>query len=78
MTGVIAVDGNLVVADFGGSGARPPLTKKQVAQVLGRSERWIELRVAEGMPAATDPRGRRIFDLSEVRAWLHEKGRSVA
>lgn len=48
------------------------LTKRQVAEHLGRSTRWIELRVREGMPseAPTTRFPRRRFRLSEVEAWL--------
>src|SRR5437879_861116 len=44
------------------------LTKQQLAAHLGRSPRWIELRVKEGMPS-TDPTVRypqRRFRLSDV------------
>lgn len=50
------------------------LTKHQLAQHLGRSERWIELRVRDGMPSL-DPTMRyphRRFRLHEVEAWLSE------
>jgi hypothetical protein len=48
------------------------LTKQQLAGHLGRSTRWIELRVREGMPseAPTTRFPRRRFRLSEVEAWL--------
>jgi hypothetical protein len=40
---------------------------------LGRSDWWIELRLREGMPSR--PYGRpRQFKLSEVDAWLKERG----
>ena len=48
------------------------LTKRQLANHLGRSERWIELRVREGLPSL-EPTGRdprRRFVLDEVEAWL--------
>jgi len=50
------------------------LTKKQLAAVLSRSERWIELKVKEGMPIeeATDRYGRRRYDLRLVQAWLND------
>jgi predicted nucleic acid-binding Zn-ribbon protein len=49
------------------------LTKKQLAQKLGRSERWIELQVRDNkMPVleATDRYGRRRYSLQAVEAWL--------
>jgi hypothetical protein len=50
---------------------RQLVTKQQLASHLGRSPRWIELRVNEGMPSENlDRRGRRLFDLEAVEAWL--------
>ena len=48
------------------------VTKRQLAEHLGRSTRWVELRVREGMPseAPTNRFPRRRFRLSEVEAWL--------
>ena len=47
------------------------LTKQQLAAHLGRSPRWIEMRVAKGMPSENlDRYGRRMFDLRAVEAWL--------
>ena len=50
------------------------LTKKQLATVLCRSERWVELKVRDGMPMeeATDRYGRRRYNLRLVQAWLNE------
>ena len=50
------------------------LTKKQLAAHLGRSARWVELKVREGMPVeqATDRYGRRRYDLEAVEAWLRD------
>lgn len=56
------------------------LSKKQLAQHLGRSERWVELRVREGMPSI-DPTARyggRRFDLAAVEGWLGESERQRA
>ena len=55
------------------------LTKKQLAAHLGRSERWVELKVKEGMPVedSTDRYGRRRYNLRLVDTWLNE-GRSKA
>jgi phage terminase Nu1 subunit (DNA packaging protein) len=56
--------------------ARGPilLTKKQLAAQLCRSERWIELKVRDGMPVeqGTDRHGRRRYDLHQVERWLSE------
>jgi hypothetical protein len=51
------------------------LTKRQLAAELGRSTRWIELRMREGMPAAprAGPREHARFDLTAVRAWLDSR-----
>jgi hypothetical protein len=48
------------------------LTKKQLAARLGRSERWVELRVRDGMPVepATDRCGRRRYNPVLVEQWL--------
>lgn len=48
------------------------LSKKQLATRLDRSTRWVELRVAEGMPSlpGTDRFGGRRFDVGAVEAWL--------
>lgn len=48
------------------------LTKKQLAQHLGRSERWVEMRAKDGMPVVegTDRLGRRRYDLAACEAWL--------
>lgn len=48
------------------------VTKRQLAEHLGRSTRWVELRVREGMPseAPTTRYPQRRFRLPEVEAWL--------
>jgi len=48
------------------------VTKKQLAAHLGRSERWVELRVRDGMPVehVTDRYGRRRYNLRLVEEWL--------
>jgi hypothetical protein len=51
------------------------LTKRQLAEHLGRSERWIELKMRDGLPCLprTDRQGRRMFRLRchgyGVRVW---------
>ena len=48
------------------------MTKKQLAAVLGRSERWIELKQRDGLPiASTDRYGRRRYRLADVERWLY-------
>ncbi len=53
------------------------LTKKQLAAELGRSMRWIELRMREGLPTLPrrTPAEHARFDLDEVRAWLEMSAR---
>jgi len=52
----------------------PLLTKDQLGAVLGGlSVRWVDYRVAEGMPYVR-ARGRKLFRLSAVLAWLKERG----
>jgi len=52
------------------------LTKKQLAAHLGRSERWVEMRVRDGMPVepANDRYGRRRYNLRLVEQWLRDGG----
>lgn len=60
------------------TGTRHLVTKQQLGAELHRSPRWIEMRVAEGMPSENKDRyGRRMFDLAAVRAWL-DAGEPVA
>ena len=58
------------------SAPRRLLTKRQLAAELGRSTRWIELRMREGLPVL--PRGTPAehtrFDLEAVRSWLDTRG----
>ncbi len=49
----------------------PWLNKRQLAAHLGFSARWVDYRVAEGMPSHVFGRRRR-FRLSEVERWLEE------
>lgn len=52
----------------------PLLSKAQLAAMLGGlSKRWIDYRVAEGMPFEP-ARGRKLFRLSAVLAWLKQRG----
>lgn len=51
------------------------LTKRQLAAALGRSTRWVELRMREGLPVAprSTPNEHARFDLLAVRAWLDDR-----
>ena len=50
-----------------------PLTYEQLSNHLGVSRRFIQARVAEGMPAYWDWSGkRRLFRLTDVEQWLRE------
>ena len=51
----------------------PWLDKKALAAHLGCSERWIEYRARDGLPAWKIA-GRIKFRSSEVEAWLLENG----
>lgn len=63
------------VIPFPRSVAREPwLSKRQIADYLGRSTRWVELRVREGLPSKMIG-GRRGFRLSEVEAWIDGRNR---
>lgn len=62
--------GAVIEARFGRNPDDVLLTKKQYASRLGRSVRFVETRVAEGMPSDVDRRGRRVFRPSEADPWL--------
>jgi len=51
------------------------ITKRQLANELGRSTRWVELRMREGMPVAprSGPHEHARFDLEAVRTWLESR-----
>lgn len=49
---------------------RAKLTKQRLAAHYRRSTRWVEMRVAEGMPSTVGPDGRRLFDLGAADEWL--------
>jgi predicted DNA-binding transcriptional regulator AlpA len=69
-----AVSGGLVLRFPSRVGAEPWLSKRQVADYFGRSTRWVELRVREGLPSKMIG-GRRGFRLSEVEAWIDGRNR---
>lgn len=56
---------------------RIPLSKRRLAAHYGRSIRWVEMRVAEGMPAHRDRQGRRYFFREETNEWLNQQGAPV-
>ena len=48
------------------------VSKKQLAGILDRSIRWVEMRVKEGMPSRM--RGnKRIFNVGAVQDWLKNR-----
>lgn len=51
------------------------LSKRELARELGRSPRWIEMRMREGMPVQPRalPGEHARFDLARVRAWLDKR-----
>jgi hypothetical protein len=67
--------GQLVSFDherMGRRGREPWCTKQELAEHLGFSVRWVELRVREGMPARR--MGQRLrFQISAVEAWLDQE-----
>ena len=51
-----------------------PVSKKQLAAELGRSTRWVNYRMQEGMPFDKGgPHGHPRFYPSQVKAWLEEQ-----
>jgi hypothetical protein len=56
------------------------LTKRQLAGELGRSTRWIELRMRDGLPVLPrrTPGEHARFDLEAVRAWLDARSEPTA
>ncbi len=52
----------------------PWLSKRQIADYFGRSTRWVELRMREGLPSKMIG-GQRGYRLSEVEAWLDRTNR---
>ncbi len=68
------LSGASVIAFPRGAVREPWLSKRQIADYFGRSTRWVELRVREGLPSKMIG-GRRGFRLSEVEAWLDRKNR---
>ena len=58
-----------------GAPATDLLSRQKLAQQLGRSLRWVDSRVKEGMPSKPPTAGspHRRFVLDEVRAWLDRR-----
>jgi predicted DNA-binding transcriptional regulator AlpA len=54
------------------AGREPWLSKRDLASYFGRSTRWVELMVRDGMPSQMIG-GRRGFRVSEVEAWIEER-----
>jgi phage terminase Nu1 subunit (DNA packaging protein) len=54
------------------------LSKKQLAAQLGRSTRWVELRMREGLPVLPrrTPAEHARFDLDAVHAWIEARADS--
>jgi hypothetical protein len=69
--------GTVVHVDFGRSTAIE-LSKRQLSRhpEIRRSTRWIEQRMAEGMPSHMDGH-RRMFNLDRVREWLAAHGKTT-
>lgn len=70
-------DGAAEVVDFASArqardGTEPWLTKAQIAEHLGFSTRWVELRVREGLPCRRMG-GRLRFRRSAAERWLEER-----
>jgi excisionase family DNA binding protein len=63
---------NLELARQVRAGTEPWLTKQQIAEHVGFSVRWVELRVAEGMPCRRMG-GRLRFQRSSVETWLEQR-----
>jgi hypothetical protein len=49
------------------------IPKKQLAKQLGVSVRWLDYRVAEGLPHR-EIAGRLVFRLPQVESWLRTRG----
>jgi phage terminase Nu1 subunit (DNA packaging protein) len=73
MTRSVREGGAELIALPGRAGSMEPwVNKRQLASHLGRSTRWVELMVREGMPSQMIG-GRRGFRLSAVERWIEER-----
>ena len=64
--------GRLIAFPRTAAAGEPWLSKQQIAGHYGRSTRWIELRMREGLPSRMLWR-RRAFRLSTVEAWMEAR-----
>lgn len=69
--------GEVLYAVFPRQGQEQAVSKRAMAMLLGRSERWLELRVREGCPSHIDGI-RRMFRPSEVNDWLEGRSKERA
>lgn len=60
---------------FNGAGEQwdPWLSKVQVAQLLKRTERWVELMHHEGIPSRVARGGRREYPHDGVLRWFEDR-----
>lgn len=56
-----------------GEAWNPMLTKRQVAGMLNRSTRWVELMHYEGIPREVGPGGRSLYPHDDVLRWWKER-----
>lgn len=59
--------------DQAGEVWNPLLTKRQVAAMLNRSTRWIELMHDEGIPREVGSGGRSFYPHDEVMRWWNDR-----
>jgi excisionase family DNA binding protein len=59
------------------NGTEPWITKQEVARHLGFSVRWVEYRIAEGLPHRRMG-GRLRFQRTAVERWLSDRGGRTA
>jgi len=69
----VAVGGGRVLRLVPRTGFEPWLSKREIAGHFGRSTRWVELRMREGLPSKMIG-GRRGFRLGDVEAWIDGRG----
>lgn len=62
-----------VIARAEGAQLEPWLTKRQVAEHLGVSPRWLDARIAEGLPRR-ELAGASKLRVSDVERWLAKQG----
>jgi phage terminase Nu1 subunit (DNA packaging protein) len=52
---------------------RATMSKRELADYLGYTTRWIEMRHHDGLPFSKKRNGYCVYDRAEVEAWLREK-----